>query len=126
MNKVLLCLIALVVMACINIADTLWRKKVMLGYQGFFPLLFNWQVWAIIFLCFVSFGISFFAINLTSLNTFTILSWFLVVPTFLTTLFLSRLFFSEIISPSQYKWVGLLLVSMIISGIGTIMLVRGK
>lgn len=127
MNKILIAFILLIVLNLINIISQLIRRKVILGFgelslksflsfKIWLALFSNSFVLLVLFFSFLLFGINLVVFVFAGVNNVTIISWFLMIPTFLLTVFLSYIFLNEKIVSQQIPWLWALIILMIISG----------
>jgi hypothetical protein len=127
MIKEIIAFSLLILINLINLTAIVWREKIMNNYSGIINLILNYQVWIIILLSMVMFGLNFAVMYLISINKTIIFSWCLVIPIFFLSLYSSYRIFGEIIQPAQIKYLVVLVISMIIGIIGTIgFVINGK
>lgn len=64
------------------------------------------------------FALNMWVLSLIEVNKQAIMSWALIIPSFLLTLFLTNIFLGETIRPEQYMGLALVIISMVIGVFG--------
>jgi len=119
----------LVTISIISIITTLMKRKIMIGYGDLaLKKFFSFKLWSLIFankymllvlfLGFIMFILNAVILSFTRVHSLLIFSWTMVIPVFLVTMYSSYKILGEEITRAQYPFIGILIISMILSFIG--------
>lgn len=126
MRMIIIAFVLLIVLNLINLFNHVIRRRVMLGFDGltlksflspklWFTLFTNPWVLLIIGMSVLLFVINLMVLNFIGVNYTQIFSFSLLIPFLLITICVSYIFLGEQINPAQYKYIGLLIISILIS-----------
>jgi len=128
-SKLFIAYTLLIVLSVFVVLGNLFKRKLMIGYGDMgFKEFINPKFWVLLttngyFLLVVAFGLTALILNLIVFNYITlqdvvVFTWVLTVPVFLLNLFLASIYLNEKINYAQYPYLGVLVLSMVISIFG--------
>jgi len=129
MNKVIIGYILLILVTLITSLIGVLKRKAILGFgemtfnnaislKFWFNVLTNPYVIGIFGISILMFIGTLIVFSLLTADKVVVMSWSLTIPVFLVTLFFNAILLNEKINPSKLKYLGILLLSVIVAMVG--------